>query len=129
MSQKTWFEKRLEEIENSPTFQAEDLRIDIIEQMLTLMEGAGITRADLARKLGCSNAYITKLLNGSENLTLLKLTQIASAIHSTVDISFVPRSVTLTKVFRQKRMPATLPEFNRIIKTGAVHAVDFPLAA
>ena len=62
------------------------------ERICELMEQKNISRADLARKLGKSRAYITRLLNGQPNLTLKTLTQIAVALGEGIDV-FIPSSV------------------------------------
>lgn len=129
MKTQNWLENLLTEFQHDPEYHLEKLRLEIMEQMLALMESAGITRAEMARKLGCSNAYITKLLNGSENLTLLKLAQIATVLHSTIDVTFVPQSLTVTKVFQMKKVEAKPREFTHTIHIGAKHGVDFPVAA
>ena len=88
-----------------------------------------MSQTQLAKKLGFSNAYITKLLNGSENLTLLKLAQIASVLHSTIDVTFVPQSLTMTKLFQQKNVDAAPREFTHSIQLGANDVMVFPIAA
>lgn len=134
MKPKNWFNEKLSQYENDPDendpeFQAEELRIDIIEQVLKMMENENVTRAELSRRLACSNAYISKLRNGSENLTVLKLTQIANVFHSKIDITFIPKRVTLPKVFRHTQPITTIQKFNRVIKTGDEHVLDIPIAA
>jgi transcriptional regulator with XRE-family HTH domain len=44
------------------------------------MENKGISKSELARILKCSPAYITKVLNGSANLTIETLSTIAFAL-------------------------------------------------
>lgn len=129
MKSQNWLENLLTEFQHDPEYHLEKLRLEIMEQVLELMERMNITRAELARKLGCSNAYITKLLNGSENLTLLKLTQIASVLHSTIDVTFVPQSLTMTKLFQKKNVDAAPREFTHSIQLGANDVVVFPIAA
>ena len=129
MSAKNWFEKLHAEFQDDPEYQAEELRIDLIEQMLKMMEEKNMSQTQLAKKLGFSNAYITKLLNGSENLTLLKLTQIASVLHSTIDVTFVPRSPSMGRLFQQKKVDAEPREFTHSIQLGANDVVVFPIAA
>ena len=129
MSAKNWFEKLHAEFQDDPEYQAEELRIDLIEQMLKMMEEKNMSQTQLAKKLGFSNAYITKLLNGSENLTLLKLTQIASVLHSTIDVTFVTQSLTMAKLFQQKKVDAEPREFTHSIQLGANDVMVFPIAA
>jgi len=41
------------------------------------MEENGITRAELARRLNVSKAFVTKLLNGNPNLTIKTMVSLA----------------------------------------------------
>ncbi|MBM3498125.1 MAG: helix-turn-helix transcriptional regulator [Armatimonadetes bacterium] len=56
------------------------------------MNKHGISRAELARRLGKSRAYVTRMLNGQPNMTLKTLTLIAVALGEGIDL-FVPSSV------------------------------------
>ena len=51
------------------------------------MEKQGVSRADLARRLGTSPAYITKLLRGTYNPTLETVAKIAIALNARVVLS------------------------------------------
>ena len=84
------FEALIEKHKNTIDYISEGLLIDVTEQMLEQLATQKITRGQLAQKLGCSNAYITKLLNGTENLTLKKLVQIAQALSCSIDFALIP---------------------------------------
>jgi transcriptional regulator with XRE-family HTH domain len=58
------------EAENTADYQLESVVIDLTEQICEIMEAKGISRADLARKLDKSRAWVTKVLRGDQNLTL-----------------------------------------------------------
>ena len=84
------FRRLLERYKDDPEYLAEGVLIDITEQIASLLESAGMNRSEFAQKLNCSNAYVTKLLNGSENLTIRKLSQIAQAFRCSLHVAFVP---------------------------------------
>lgn len=44
------------------------------------MREEGLTQTELAERIGCNQQYVSKLLKGSENLTLETITKIESAL-------------------------------------------------
>jgi transcriptional regulator with XRE-family HTH domain len=50
------------------------------------MEEQKVSRAELARRLGTSRAYVTKLLGGNANFTLQTMTKVAMALEATVHV-------------------------------------------
>lgn len=86
-----WFERKLAASKDTPEYELEWLLLDIEEALHTSMEAQGITRSELAERLGTSRAYVTKLLDGQENMTLKTLVRVANALEMKVDAKFVPR--------------------------------------
>lgn len=85
--------ERLEELvrrlEHSEAYDIEAAKFDISEHIFSVMEGQGVSKANLARKLGKSRAYITKILQGNANFTLESLVRIARALECRLDMSNV----------------------------------------
>ncbi len=81
------FENELEKLKNDPEFLTEKLLIHLTEQICKVMVDKGITRSGLARKIGVPRQYITRVLNGYPNLTLLTLTRIAVALETELSVS------------------------------------------
>ncbi len=77
-------EKYWKKLESDPEFVAEGILIDILENILEIMEKKNISKADLAKKLGTSKAYVTRLFHGTPNMTILTLAKLAVALE--VDI-------------------------------------------
>jgi transcriptional regulator with XRE-family HTH domain len=73
------------EAENTADYQLETVVIDLTEQICEIMEAKGISRADLARKLGKSRAWVTKVLRGDQNLTLKTVVDIFWELGYTID--------------------------------------------
>ncbi len=69
----------------------ETLIVDVSEAIWEALEKERITKSDLAAMLGVSKARITKLLNGSQNMTLRTVADIADAIDWTVSVEFKKR--------------------------------------
>jgi plasmid maintenance system antidote protein VapI len=59
---------------------------EFAEDIWRLMEEQKVSRAELARRLGTSRAYVTKLLGGNANFTLQTMTKVAMALGSTVHV-------------------------------------------
>ena len=61
-------------------FVEEGLILDATEAICETLEKHGMSRANLADRLGESEAYVTQLLNGSSNMTLRTFASIADAL-------------------------------------------------
>jgi DNA-binding phage protein len=66
---------------------------DFIEDVWRLMEEQKVSRAELARRLGTSRAYVTKLLGGNANFTLQTMAKVAMALGSQVHVHVAGRDV------------------------------------
>ena len=62
-------------------YRAEGASIEFTNAMVTRMREAGVSRSDLARSIGATPAYISKLLRGATNFTLDTMVKIADALH------------------------------------------------
>ena len=97
------FKSYLEKYGRDPEFQAERLIIDLTEQIAKRLEDGSLTRSELAKRLKCSNAYITKLMRGEQNLTIRTIVQIANALDCTLDFSFVAKGSVTFDAFLVKK--------------------------
>jgi transcriptional regulator with XRE-family HTH domain len=57
------------------------------------MEKLDITRAELARRLNTSPAYVTKVLGGNANFTLASMVKLAMALRGTLHVHIAERNV------------------------------------
>ena len=87
------FADLLQKAEQSDTFQIDNLKVEISEQIYQAMNQQGISNADLARRLGKSRAYVTKLLRGTTNFTLESLVRIGWALSCEVELELLPKAV------------------------------------
>lgn len=69
----------------------EELIIDVSEEIWATLNKAGISQAELANKLDVSRPRISKLLDGSANMTLRTLADIAFELGKRVSISLQDR--------------------------------------
>ncbi|MDO8586362.1 MAG: hypothetical protein Q7T82_04920 [Armatimonadota bacterium] len=68
--------KLVEDIEKTPGYQLESAIVDVTEDICEIMEAKGLSRADLARELGKSRAWATKVLRGDHNMTLKTVVEV-----------------------------------------------------
>lgn len=82
-------EKRINESAQSrKIYVQEELILDTAEKILDLLEKKKIKKNKLAGSLGKSGAYITQLLNGSRNMTLRTLSDVAFSLNARIHIEF-----------------------------------------
>lgn len=60
------------------------------------MEDRGMKRADLARKIEASTAYVTKVMRGDANFTLETMTKLAMAVGGKLDVRIAERDAAST---------------------------------
>jgi len=69
----------------------EGLILDVSQQLFEVMEKDGVTKAELAKRLDCSKAYISKLLGGPSNMTLRKVAEVFHALGHVLKLKAVPK--------------------------------------
>lgn len=79
------------EAESHSDFWEEETIISFTEDVCVAMERAEVSRAELARRLGTSQAYVTKILRGNANFTLRTMARIALALDSELRTYLAPR--------------------------------------
>src|SRR5947199_10431683 len=77
---KSKLDEYLADEENRREFIKESLAFDATELVSELMEKEDISKADLAKRIGKSRAYVTQLLSGARNMTLHTLADLSLAI-------------------------------------------------
>ena len=89
MNAQKWLLDQIQQYRDDPVFVAEQLIIEINEEICRQMAQENVNRAELARRLGVTRQFITKLLNGNPNLTVLTLVKIAVALGARVKMNFI----------------------------------------
>lgn len=92
-------QKIAQEARNTVEYKEEMLFLEITERIVALMEAAKMSKADLARRLGCTPAYITKLLSGSTNFTVNTLLRIGEALDADLRVSLEGASRSAVDMF------------------------------
>jgi plasmid maintenance system antidote protein VapI len=70
--------------------EIEFCKLEAVEELLQFMKREGINRSELAERMGVPPSRITKLLNGSENLTIATLVRAGRSVGAELKIRFQP---------------------------------------
>jgi len=84
------FQGLLDRIKAMETYDSEVARDEVSNQIDALMKKENVSKAELARRLQKSRAYVTKILQGNANFTLDTLVRIAKVLGYKFAPSFVP---------------------------------------
>jgi plasmid maintenance system antidote protein VapI len=84
---KKTFENLYKEAERQDDYWIARRALDFTEGIVQVMTDMKVTRAELARSLGTSQAYITKLLRGDVNFTLGTMVRLARALDAELRLS------------------------------------------
>lgn len=79
MSTRT-FAQLFQEAEGHDDYWVAGAILGFTEAVALEMERQGITRSELARRLGATPAYVTKILRGKANFTLATMVRLARAL-------------------------------------------------
>jgi len=88
MQKKSWLSEELDKYSKDIEFLTQETIIDITETIVKRMKELRMNKAELARRLGVSKPFITKLLNGNPNMTIKTLVSIANALDCNVKVNF-----------------------------------------
>ena len=104
MTDTAWYR----DLANDPDYLAEDAKIGFAVGVERRMRQLGMSKAELARQLATSPAYITKILRGDSNLTIHSMVALAQAVDSTLHLHLAPRAahVRWFEVITGARPPA-----------------------
>jgi transcriptional regulator with XRE-family HTH domain len=64
--------------------------LDVTEEIRRRMEAIGLTKSQLAERLGTSPAYVTKILGGEANFTLKTMARLARALDGRLSVRMIP---------------------------------------
>jgi transcriptional regulator with XRE-family HTH domain len=71
--------------------------LDFTESVYQRMTALGLTKSQLAERLGTSPAYVTKILGGEANFTLKTMVRLARALEVELAVHLVPGEETVAK--------------------------------
>lgn len=88
------FQLMVEETIASGVYAQEKAKMHVAQRIYDAMKLQGVSKAELARRLGSSRAYITRILQGDVNFTIDSLVKIGGALNCDLEFGdlFVGRS-------------------------------------
>jgi|SRR6185295_98354 len=101
------YRKFVERAEASPFYWHEVAVDEFIMDLHRRMEEQHVSRAELARRIGTSRAYITKLLGGNANFTLTTMVKLAMALGGAVHVHISDQKCYTTWQDKPWRQPAS----------------------
>jgi len=83
----TWIDRLKQDEEGRRLLEQERLIVEVTEAMASLLKEREVSRSELARRIGTSPAFVTKLLRGDNNFTLRTLSDVFFALGHSVHFS------------------------------------------
>jgi len=104
----TSWQQWVAQTQRSSEFAAEQVKLDFAVALERRMSQQGITRAELARKLGTSAAAITQTLRGDANLSIERMARLAHALDAALHVHLAPANskVHWLETHSGQRLPA-----------------------
>lgn len=93
MSMQSFVEKLTATPEGLALFQQEGFILEVTELICGLMSKQGVSKSDLAARLGKSRAYVTQLLAGRSNMTLRTISDVLTALGESPRVTSVPLTI------------------------------------
>lgn len=99
MNSENWFKEKLDKFKDDIDFLAEKVILDLTEQIVAHMKENNIKRAEFAKRLGVSKAFVTKLLNGHSNLNIKTMVSVAKTLDCELNIGFGPKTFEVRRFY------------------------------
>ncbi len=87
--------------------EIEFCKLEAVEALLQFMKREGITRSELASRMGVPPSRITRLLGGTENLTIATLVRAGRAVGAELNLSFHPTAASRQATANPASSPAS----------------------
>lgn len=84
--QRVRYRRLFDEAESDVNYWLAGPVLEFSDELSQWMEEKKVSRAELARRIGTSRAYITKLLGGNANFTLLTMVKLAMALDGALHV-------------------------------------------
>lgn len=91
------YDEWLKEVQQHDDYHAEGAILEFTEDLIRAMNRRGLTRTQLANKLGKKPAYITKMLGGENNFTLATMVKVARALDMELKVRLEESPVVRTR--------------------------------
>ena len=91
------FSELFQQAEQHDDYWVAGVIVEFTESLVREMERQGITRIELARRLGTSPANVTKILRGKVNFTLATMVRLARALGAELHVQLSGPAQTASK--------------------------------
>ncbi|MBS0198766.1 MAG: hypothetical protein JSR77_18620 [Planctomycetes bacterium] len=85
-----WIDKLSESDAGRTHLDRERVKLEAAESICRLMEIQGVGKSELAKRLGRSPAFVTKILRGTNNFTLITLADVFRALDRSLHLAIGP---------------------------------------
>src|SRR5947209_4453592 len=106
--QRTMVEEFTSTPEGMTLFQQERVILDVAILIRKLLKEQGLTKADLAHRLGKSKAFVTQLLDGRANMTLRTISDVMCALGHSLVVSAGALDITQGREVKAHEVGANL---------------------
>jgi transcriptional regulator with XRE-family HTH domain len=83
----SWWRDLGEKLKNDAVSIAEGIALEIAVQVNKVLEAEDLSRKNLAERMQVSQPYVTQILSGQTNMTILTLSKVASALGLQVSLT------------------------------------------
>jgi transcriptional regulator with XRE-family HTH domain len=80
IEESNWSKELNERLRNDPVYLAENVALSVSMQVNSVLIAEGIARKAFAERLGVSQPYVSQILGGQTNMTILTLSKVACAL-------------------------------------------------
>jgi transcriptional regulator with XRE-family HTH domain len=103
------------ELEDARGLRQEELIVEVTEALARALRISGLTKSELAARLGRTKGFVSQVMGGGRNLTLRTLADMAAAIGCRVSVNLIQKSkrasksstdLRQTEASRRRRAPA-----------------------
>ncbi|MCX6868137.1 MAG: helix-turn-helix transcriptional regulator [Verrucomicrobia bacterium] len=96
--------------------ETEYKKLMIVEDLLQLMKEQGISRTELAKRMGVQPSRVTSMLTGSNNFTIATLVRAARAVGAELQQHLVPVTAAISQTAKAKK--AEMLRLTRVAEEG-----------
>lgn len=89
----TWEKEALKDPEIRAEYERQQPEFALIQAMLDARIKKGVTQKEIARRMKTKQSVISRLETGNANPSVRFLKKLAKALHTTLEIRFIPRKV------------------------------------
>lgn len=84
------FAEHLDEARAHPAYWSYMASLEFVDEICEQMDAQGVSSAELARRMGTSRAWVSRVLRGENNLTIASMGKLAFALGMRVRADLAP---------------------------------------